>query len=236
MYYEPQQLPVSDEVLEALHGLLEQRAVPFKGMSLEMLDGFLNALAVGPSTVMPSEWTPLVWGPHPPRWESQVEFEKIFEMLMALWNDVVRRAAIEPTGGEGPEAPLIVTPEEGDDTMREEYGLEWAVGFLDGVELRAEAWDVWAAKEQWIDEGLWCIQALAIGEWPVPEGQPSEGALAFEDRKDLIDGLPHMLHDLNMYRFEHLVSRTPIRKAAAPGRNDPCPCGSGKKYKKCCGA
>ncbi|MHC4981849.1 MAG: SEC-C domain-containing protein [Planctomycetota bacterium] len=27
----------------------------------------------------------------------------------------------------------------------------------------------------------------------------------------------------------------PIRADAAPGRNDPCPCGSGKKYKKCCG-
>ena len=26
------------------------------------------------------------------------------------------------------------------------------------------------------------------------------------------------------------------RKAAKVGRNDPCPCGSGKKYKKCCGA
>ena len=25
-------------------------------------------------------------------------------------------------------------------------------------------------------------------------------------------------------------------KTAEPGRNDPCPCGSGKKYKKCCGA
>ena len=24
-------------------------------------------------------------------------------------------------------------------------------------------------------------------------------------------------------------------KIAGPGRNDPCPCGSGKKYKKCCG-
>ncbi|MBI3279156.1 MAG: SEC-C domain-containing protein, partial [Acidobacteria bacterium] len=24
--------------------------------------------------------------------------------------------------------------------------------------------------------------------------------------------------------------------ANKPGRNDPCPCGSGKKYKKCCGA
>lgn len=28
----------------------------------------------------------------------------------------------------------------------------------------------------------------------------------------------------------------PIVKAKEPGRNDPCPCGSGKKYKKCCGA
>ncbi|MDP4109449.1 MAG: SEC-C metal-binding domain-containing protein, partial [Bacillota bacterium] len=30
--------------------------------------------------------------------------------------------------------------------------------------------------------------------------------------------------------------RQPIRKDKKPGRNDPCPCGSGKKYKKCCGA
>ena len=29
--------------------------------------------------------------------------------------------------------------------------------------------------------------------------------------------------------------KMPVRKAAEIGRNDPCPCGSGKKYKKCCG-
>lgn len=28
----------------------------------------------------------------------------------------------------------------------------------------------------------------------------------------------------------------PISSDKAPGRNDPCPCGSGRKYKKCCGA
>ncbi|MBT3637062.1 MAG: hypothetical protein HN531_08995, partial [Opitutae bacterium] len=27
-----------------------------------------------------------------------------------------------------------------------------------------------------------------------------------------------------------------VRDAPKVGRNDPCPCGSGKKYKKCCGA
>ena len=33
-----------------------------------------------------------------------------------------------------------------------------------------------------------------------------------------------------------LVPQAPyVRKEAKVGRNDPCPCGSGKKYKKCCG-
>jgi len=32
------------------------------------------------------------------------------------------------------------------------------------------------------------------------------------------------------------VKQAPIhREAPKVGRNDPCPCGSGKKYKKCCG-
>lgn len=29
--------------------------------------------------------------------------------------------------------------------------------------------------------------------------------------------------------------RRPVERQPEPGRNDPCPCGSGKKYKKCCG-
>ncbi len=39
---------------------------------------------------------------------------------------------------------------------------------------------------------------------------------------------------------KELIEKTkkvdPIQADTAPGRNDPCPCGSGKKYKKCCGA
>jgi hypothetical protein len=33
---------------------------------------------------------------------------------------------------------------------------------------------------------------------------------------------------------EHLPIRTPAVRAPRPGRNDPCPCGSGKKHKRCC--
>jgi preprotein translocase subunit SecA len=43
--------------------------------------------------------------------------------------------------------------------------------------------------------------------------------------------------DYVMSRGEDTAATTTIkREAAKVGRNDPCPCGSGKKYKKCCGA
>jgi len=38
----------------------------------------------------------------------------------------------------------------------------------------------------------------------------------------------------NLYAGED-IPKKPVRAENEPGRNDPCPCGSGKKYKKCCG-
>ena len=44
----------------------------------------------------------------------------------------------------------------------------------------------------------------------------------------------------DMEAEEELLEKTervePIKATQAPSRNDPCPCGSGKKFKKCCGA
>ena len=34
---------------------------------------------------------------------------------------------------------------------------------------------------------------------------------------------------------DQTVKKQPVKRGDKPGRNDPCPCGSGKKYKKCCG-
>ncbi len=34
---------------------------------------------------------------------------------------------------------------------------------------------------------------------------------------------------------ESMRPSEPLRRSAKVGRNDPCPCGSGKKFKKCCG-
>lgn len=36
-------------------------------------------------------------------------------------------------------------------------------------------------------------------------------------------------------RYDEEDTKKPVRKGKKIGRNDPCPCNSGKKYKKCCG-
>lgn len=38
------------------------------------------------------------------------------------------------------------------------------------------------------------------------------------------------------HHHHHVKQQTVVRESPKVGRNDPCPCGSGKKYKKCCGA
>jgi SEC-C motif-containing protein len=38
------------------------------------------------------------------------------------------------------------------------------------------------------------------------------------------------------YVSGELVKPSPARRTVTVGRNDPCPCGSGRKYKRCCGA
>jgi len=55
--------------------------------------------------------------------------------------------------------------------------------------------------------------------------------------------LPNSLPRLNWRErediadVEMLLNRpTPLRNPVKVGRNDPCPCGSRRKYKKCCGA
>jgi uncharacterized protein YecA (UPF0149 family) len=51
-----------------------------------------------------------------------------------------------------------------------------------------------------------------------PDDLQTTGASLVEMRRTLFRGTPQ-----------------PIRQPDRPGRNDPCPCGSGKKYKKCHG-
>jgi len=49
----------------------------------------------------------------------------------------------------------------------------------------------------------------------------------------MADQLAHELAPANVMEWARALDRQ--RAAAEAGRNDPCPCGSGKKFKRCCG-
>jgi uncharacterized protein len=65
---------------------------------------------------------------------------------------------------------------------------------------------------------------------------PGSTPLGYRQRLDIIASLPGMLADLQRHRIDMLTPREPLRRADVPERNAPCPCGSGRKFKKCCGA
>lgn len=237
---------LDDAGIERLSDLLDTRAVPFRGFNLEGLDGFLSALAVGPEPVPPEEWQPVVWGGKPPRWDSAEEAAEVEALLMAHWRMVEQRVRFP--GEDLPDhlAPLLWLPEDSDaeDDDELDVGSDWARGFFRGVELREATWEGWLDAHDWIDEIFALLASIASGEIePEPETEDDDEdeaaeptPLDYKRRIGIIAALPGMLADLHLHRIDSLTLRTPRRRAITPERNDPCPCGSGKKYKKCHGA
>jgi SEC-C motif-containing protein len=94
----------------------------------------------------------------------------------------------------------------------------------------------WANQSQWLGlDIISCEEGLTTDQ---------TGYVEFVAHFSL-DGERHAHRERSLFRktggrwyFQEEANRKsqPIVKGAQPGRNDPCPCGSGKKYKKCCGA
>lgn len=228
---------LDDAATERLGTLLEQRAVPFQGLNLEALDGMLSALAVSPVLVPASAWQPLVWGPKPPRWENATEALDVQALLLGHWNTCVARVRHGDDDLPAALAPLLWLPEvpEADHPDELDVGHDWAQGFFRGVDLCAEAWQGWLDGYDWVDDIFALLEQLASGEAPADPGEPP-ARVSYRERLEIIASLPGMLNDLHLQRIEDQTPRTPVRRAAKPERNAPCPCGSGRKYKRCHGA
>jgi len=228
---------LSDDQIERLAELLDQYAVPAHGLNLEALDGFLSAVVVSPVDVPAAEWQSAVWGDKTPKWASAAEASEAEQLLLSHWNGCNARVR---HGEDPPEhlSPLLWLPEdvmaEHPDTL--DVGHDWALGFYRGVDLRSEQWDAWLDSEEWIDDIFGLLERLATGEVAAEnEAEPST-PITYRERIEITASLPAMLADLHQYRIEQLTPREPVRREETPDRNALCPCGSGKKYKKCCGA
>lgn len=224
--------------IDALADLLDRRAVPFKGLDLEALDGFLSALAVAPEVVPADDWQAVVWGGRTPRWNDGDEAIEVDALLQSHVELALQRACHDPDTLPDRLLPLVWLPEDPEAEQPDalDVGRAWAEGFMRAVALREAAWDTWFDDAPWIEEIAMLVERLATGEVLGEDPTTPATALDYRERLDIIASLPGMLSDLQHHRIESLTPRVPLRRAAVPERNAPCPCGSGRKFKKCCAA
>ena len=116
----------------------------------------------------------------------------------------------------------------------------WAIGFMYAVENWPEEWALPRDKEAaaLIDEALQALLDLTEDDTdPAAISMMGEDAppSVSKSRVDAFGKGIWAVYDLHDVWASIGARVQQIRKAPEPGRNDPCPCGSGKKYKKCHG-
>ncbi len=226
--------PLSEVELDTLSELLSSFDAE-GAMNLEELDGFLAALIAGPDNVPPSEYSPVIWGDvrvNKDTFRGRAILQDMLSLVNLHWNYVS-----ETLRSGNAYLPLLLEDEHGI-----AHGNDWANGFLRGMELRREDWGALIDDED--NAGaLVAIFALAHEHDPNPELRSYDKPISPELREKLILSAAAGV----MQIYEYFEKRGRIAKAGlasdatfrrlAPklGRNDPCPCGSGKKYKHCCG-
>lgn len=120
------------------------------------------------------------------------------------------------------------------------FAQAWAAGFLDAVDFWAEDWAPPRDKEiaAQMRDALACMAELLREDRATPsvnlydeEGEPSVSEARVQAFGEAIWAV-YDLFDI----ARSLGPRVAPAHSTKVGRNDPCPCGSGRKYKKCCGA
>jgi uncharacterized protein len=221
--------PLTDAELDRLGDFLEN-CKDGKAMNLEELDGFFAALIAGPEAVMPSEYYSEVFGSEMGEtceFSSLDEADEILGFLMRHWNTI----ASNLYKGEA-YVRLLLKDENG-----VAHGNDWASGFKRGMHMRHDGWAELVDDEE---HGECLIPMMMLYPEEDKDREIRPIPISPEQREDVIALMAAGL--LRAYRFFRSQQKAyanlafePRRSNSKVGRNDPCPCGSGKKYKKCCG-
>ena len=219
--------PISNQELDRLEKYLTNAERPDSTLPLDVIQGLLCAVVSSPSPVMPSRWLPVVLG-EGHQFSTTDEASEITTLLMSLHNDVARQL------NEGEGFDFITYGGEGKDQLSTAL---WCEGYLMGVELADPPWDQEAEPEE-LDEMLFPFVVLS-GRWEEMLEEAGEPPMDPDEKAELMAELELSLADdvlaNRRYWFESTIPETVRRTTPKVGRNEPCPCGSGKKFKNCCG-
>jgi uncharacterized protein len=228
----------TEQQADYLSRFLSAPARPKGTMQYEELAGFLFALSSVAEMIPPNEWLPVVFNESEAGYANTEESSRFLETLMALHTWIAEGVSTghcelpasctprsNPVANFGPEAPLG----------------RWARGFVAGHQWMESWWPDDLPQDQ-AEE----LSALLV---ILPFFSSREFASSYVEAMGQGQSMEELAaHMLKMFpdAMEAYVTLGAVIspkegdsegtvQGGKTGRNDPCPCGSGKKYKKCCG-
>ena len=225
---------MDSELIEELQQRLE--ALNNEGvMDAGVIDGFLTAYALNPEHPSKHDIYPYIFSEEGDP-AALPEDDRILELLDIRLNEI--QAALAAKGGLDPVIfPLV---DDNDEIITDEEGIEGPRNPGLRLLLRHDA----LARRT--SSPTTTINSLATADHPATSlpttSKPPEEAEQFvqEYRSgEMPKNLEDALYDLvkAVFDLKQLVdpNKPVVREEPRVGRNDPCPCGSSKKFKQCCG-
>jgi uncharacterized protein len=232
--------PLIDQEIEELDAFLLSDDGLENAMDVSGLDGFLCAVLSGPNVIMPSEWMRWVWdsteGKQSPEFTSAKQAQRILDLLMRHANDIAVTLTQFPQDYE----PLFLERDHKGRTVS--IVDEWCCGYVKGIALDPSGWQpLFEAHSDWFE---------AIHLYGTESGwdRLKELVEAYQDadarHQAFVELIAPAARNIHAYWLARRApardtiddTRRLIHKVLVPGRNDPCLCGSGKKFKDCHGA
>ena len=222
----------------------------------EFCEGFMAAVICCRRLIPPSEYFEVLLGMDGQSglFASPEQLQIFMGLWMRRWNEVASALdrqieSLEDEAAYHPEimdirgAVAALSEAERAETAGQELpalGQIWALGFMFAVESWPEEWAPPKDKEaaEWLDTSLQALVTMTEDDTEPPEvnafgddGPPTVSKKRLNDFGDAI----WAVYDLREIWRSIGPRVEQVRREAQPGRNDVCPCGSGKKYKKCHG-
>ncbi len=191
---------------------------------LSYAHGVMAAVAVCPETIPVREWMALLFGP-----EYEQDPSTIAEHMKVLMEFQYQKILQSLASSKETYEPFFWNRDEDDPLI----SRDWAQGFWKCVRLRRKAWEQVFKGE---NDHVMAMLASLLENKEVTEffelNELDHEAVIVEAQEATAD-IVQLLYD-NSPRKKRRGTTVPVAPADRVGRNDPCPCGSGKKYKKCC--
>jgi uncharacterized protein len=200
-------------------------------MLLEELDGFIAGLLICPELIKPSEWLSIVWNrdsdDSQPAFDDLDHANRVLGLVMEHYNNVARTLMERP----GRYSPVFAIDTRNDDILWE----LWIEGFEKAVALRPAAWKKLLDAD--VDTAAAISGMLMLADIARGDNKVKDTDTLLATAPDKIADWVGVLNEWRLANYQPMQGIDPRVGTASKkvGRNDPCPCGSGKKYKKCCG-